>query len=307
MLSMMLMCWNTSHLLARTLETLKNQDISSWDWELLIIDDNSEDDVKGIIEKHGNGLPIKYHRLDHNMGMRGNTFSINYGIDNSVGDVLMWSTPEVMLPPNALSVAYNTARGKKNFITIPSHGLTSEIQLKIDEVDWKGDIHNINKLLEKYPLDDWNQIWFNLNFYESGRKDIGGKKKFYGNNQTVAVDKSIWLTSIGKFPYYLDYGSDDPWISGKRKRAKYTDVTLWEQSAYHQWHTRCQYWMALGKAPNWNKHGHTTSNLMNDPEVPKGGTCEMWDHGDRSNMSQSEIFSALQLAPLVEQTGFKEA
>ena len=304
-LSLILMVWNTSHLLARTLETLKNQGID--DWELLIIDDKSEDNVQKIIAQNGDGLPIKYHRLEHDMGMRGNTFAINYGLDNSIGEVVMWSTPEIMLPPNTLLTAYNTAREGKTFVTVPSHGMTSELQLEIDTIDWRESVYNIDKLVEKYPYDHWTQIWFNLNFYEHGRKDIGPKKTSFGNNQTVAVSKDLWLKSVGKFPYFLDYGSDDPWVSERRGTVGYRDVTLWDYAAYHQWHARCQYWMAQGKAPNWNRLGHTTSNIMNDPQVPKGGTCEIWDGGNRDKMSQSEIFSALQLAPLVEQTGFKEA
>ena len=41
-LSLILMTYNTSHLLARTLQTLRQQALD--DWELIVIDDNSEDE-----------------------------------------------------------------------------------------------------------------------------------------------------------------------------------------------------------------------------------------------------------------------
>ena len=74
-LSLILMCWNTSHLLARTLRTLQKQTLD--DWELIVVDDMSEDDVPLVLRQNGEGLPIKYHRLEHEMGMRGNTVSLN--------------------------------------------------------------------------------------------------------------------------------------------------------------------------------------------------------------------------------------
>jgi len=278
------MCWNTAYLLPRTLYTLRDQGID--DWELLIIDDKSEDDVKAVVDQFPD-LPIKYHRLEHDMGMRGNTFSLNYGIEHAVGDVMMWSTPEVMLPPGTLRAAYDTANcNKKLFVTIPSHGLSYDRQMLIDTVDWKTDIRNIDALIVGAAPDSIPSVWFYGNFYKDGRIDIGVRRTNYGNNQTVAVNRTLWNSTIGKFPYFLDYGSDDPWICEERKAKGYTDITLWDYASYHQWHMPLGYWMALGKAPNWNKFGHTTSNIMNDPRVSSGGTCKKWDRGSQEPYPQ---------------------
>lgn len=314
-LSLILMCWNTSHLLARTLQTLQKQTLD--DWELIVVDDMSEDDVPLVLRQNGEGLPIKYHRLEHEMGMRGNTVSLNYGIEQARGYVVMWSTPEVMLPPGALWAAYEAhIRGEVGrklgakscsplWVTIPSHGLTAELQLCIDKVDWESDLHNIEEMALEFPPSHWNSIWFYLNFYQNGRR--GGPRKLnYGNNQTVAVAREEWLDTVGSFPLFCDYGSDDPWISRERGRHGYTDVTLWNQEGYHQWHTTCQYWMAQGKAPNWNAKAHTTSNVANDPRIEaRGGTCEIWDHGDRSPMTEAQIEDALRQGPMVAATGFR--
>lgn len=306
-LSLILMCWNTAHLLGRTLETLKNQNFAE-EWELLIIDDFSEDDVPLVLEQHGQGLPIEYHRLEHKMGMRGNTFALNYGLQKAIGEGVMWSTPEVMLPPGALEGVCSTLCLRRDdllWVTIPSHGISIDIQLCIDEVDWKSDIHAIETLVNDLEPSDSVSIWFYLNFFEDGRWD-GYRKKTFGNNQTVGVLRKRWLETIGRFPYFLDYGSDDPWVASIRKANGYTDVTLWEHEAYHQWHAPIGYWIALGKAPNWNKFGHTTSNLLDDPEVPFGGTCIVWDGGSRVQMTSKEIEAALSLREFVYATGFRE-
>lgn len=299
-LSLMLMVYNTAHLLKRTLRTLENQGVD--DFELLIIDDNSEDDVQAACAS--SDLPIRYFRLEHDMGMRGNTASINHGLSVAEGDIVMWSTPEVMLKPGTLAAIVNelSQDGDRKFVTVPSHGLTSEIQLEIDTVNWVADLSGIDTLVDK-SNDDFTHRWFNLNFYPDG--DINKPHKgSYGNNQTVAVNREAWLRTVGKFPLFLDYGSDDPWVSGKRKTLGYKDVTMWDHDAYHQWHPKAQYWMAYGNAPNWNRYGHTMSNLANDPEVPLGGTCEIWDHGSHEQLTPAEIEGELSLAPLVNMTGF---
>jgi len=305
-LSLILMCWNTSHLLARTLQTLQKQTLD--DWELIVVDDMSEDDVPLVLRQNGEELPIEYHRLEHDMGMRGNTVSLNYGVEQARGDVVMWSTPEVMLPLGALDAVCQThahnKRGCPIWVTIPSHGLTAELQLRIDEVDWQSCVHNIKELADGYAVEDWNSIWFYLNFYQNGRRDTILKAN-YGNNQTVAVMRQEWLDTVGSFPLFCDYGSDDPWVSRERGRHGYKDVTLWDQEGYHQWHTTCQYWMAQGKAPNWNAKAHTTSNLLDDPRVPRAGTCEIWDHGDRSPLTEAQIVDALRQGPMVAATGFR--
>jgi len=307
-LTLFLMVWNTSHLMARTLETLKKQTID--DWELLIIDDNSEDDVQKVLQENGDGLPIKYHRLEHDMGMRGNTFSLNYGLEHATGDVVMWSTPEVMLPPRALERAYeeNIYTDQLMWVTVPSHGLTAEIQLLIDTVDWRSDIDNIKHLLDDVPEDHWNSVWFNLNFHANGRLSQPSRQemgKEYGNNQTVAVMREQFIQEIGTFPYFLDYGSDDPWISRVRKEHGYRDLTLWDQEAYHQWHPTCQYWMAQGKAPHWNKWGHSTVNILGDSRVPEDGTCNIWDAGKTDSLTDDEKQRALSQRDVVVATGFR--
>lgn len=296
-LSLILMVWNTAHLLGRTLKTLEQQDT---DFEILVVDDNSEDDVAAIVAT--SSLPIKHLRLEHNFGMRGNTESIRAGIEAATGDVVMWSTPEVMLSPLTLDAVVNTVSSKR-FVTVPSHGLTLGIQLQLDSVDWHSNINNIATLVAASD-DDFTHRWFNLNFYQDGDTSKPHKQS-YGNNQTVAVLKEQWLKDVGHFPRFYDWGSDDPWVSGKRREKGYTDVTLWEYPAYHQWHAKAQFWMAQGKAPHWNRFGHTMSNIANDPQVPAGGTCTIWDGGSHAQMTQQEIDSELSWSDWVDQTGFR--
>ena len=305
--SLILMVWNTSHLMKRTLETLKQQTMPAKDWELIIVDDNSLDDVEGTLNEHGKGLPIRYYRLDHSMGMRGNTVSLNYGIRKAQGNVVMWSTPEVMLAPHTLDAVYETHladQDKALWVTVPSHGLTQDLQMKIDTVDWRDDVHNIKQLVDGVDPDHWDSVWFHLNYFEHGCT-YNAPSKNYGNNQTVAVVRWRWESTIGRFPYFCDYGSDDPWIADERRKHNFKDVTLWSQEAYHQWHIHGKYWIAQDLAPYWNHNSHTIDNLLGDPLVPVGGTCEIWDQGVRTGLSRGERQEALMSKDAVDATGFR--
>ena len=307
-LSLILMVWNTAHLLERTLCTLETQD-TAFNWELIVVDDNSLDDVPAVLNKH-TSLPIRYFRLEHDMGMRGNTVSSNYGVCKArSSEVVMWSTPEVMFSPGTLQAAWETARvDEPRWVTVPSHGISHDIQVGIDETDWRNNISCLDTLANLAPVDHWDSAWFYLNFYDNGRRDTPSKRERgieYGNNQSVAVNKSIWNKKIGRFPYFLDWGSDDPWIAGKRRKEGYRDITLWDYPGYHQWHINCQYWMAQGLAPHWNKFAHTIDNVLGDPEVPPGGTCELWDGGNREKMTKEEIESTKGGKYWVEATGYR--
>lgn len=306
-LSLILMVWNTSHLMRRTLHTLRQQTMPTKDWELIIVDDCSWDDVEGMLDKYGKDLPIKYHRLAHGMGMRGNTVALNYGIRKAMGNVVMWSTPEVMLAPRTLDAVYEqhlSNRDKPFWVTVPSHGLTASLQVRLDEVDWRDDVHNIKHLVDGVDPDHWDSVWFYLNYYDNGRT-YNEAHKNYGNNQTVAVVRWRWESTIGRFPYFCDYGSDDPWIADERRKYGFEDVTLWDQEAYHQWHVHGKFWMAQDMAPYWNYNSHTIDNLLGDPLVPVGGTCDLWDGGDRKGLSGDEIDDALKSKDTVWATGFK--
>lgn len=75
--------FNRQHLLSRAIDSVLNQTYKNW--ELLIIDDGSQDDTKNFIEN--NFLfnnKIRYFERPHN----GLAFSRNFGIKNSIGNFI---------------------------------------------------------------------------------------------------------------------------------------------------------------------------------------------------------------------------
>jgi glycosyltransferase involved in cell wall biosynthesis len=270
--------WNTSHLLKRSIYTYMNQDLDPNRWELIIIDDNSLDDVKTVIAPLEGKINIRYVRLDHGYGMRGNTISFNTAFEMSQGNIIAETTPECMLPPDALSrMLLPHYIEPRCFVALKTHNLTPELQLMLDTVDWKKDLNLIR------DLPGWSHAWVHAN----------DNITHFGTHQICSIKKSVFyeITERRGFPLFCDYGSEDPWYSGLRERKGIKDITLPNSCmAIHQWHLPFQYWISKGYGPNLNFSAHSKANYMDDKSghVPPGGSCTIWDKGIRDEISQEQ-------------------
>jgi glycosyltransferase involved in cell wall biosynthesis len=264
-ISLCMCVWNTSHLLKRSVFTYLKQTMPRNEFEIIIIDDNSEDDVLEAIKPIAKELNVVYVRLNHNFGMRGCTYAFNTAFGLAKGKVLAETTPETLLQPETLEVMYEYAMKGRNFVAFKTYNLVHWMQHKIDEIDWKSDIMNCSK------LDGWNESYVQCNVANT----------HFGTHQTCAIKKELFYELWGKdgFVLYGDYGSEDPAYLNIRERAGINDITIMDIMCVHQWHLPFQYWMSKGKAPYLNKWAHSTSNFMNDKsgKVPEQGTRYIWD------------------------------
>lgn len=290
--SLVMAVWNTSHLLGRTLHSLTQQTFD--DFEVIVIDDNSEDDVAGAIEPYQDKLDIKLHSLHHDLGMRGNTVSFNVGFSLAQGEMILENTPEIMFYPDCVNdmVSVLEGRGPASWISIRTYNITPEDQMQIETVDWKKDVRNLENLPNFHS--DWTQN--------------NTKQPFFGTHQTCIFYREDWFKYWVRYPFFLDYGTDDPWNAGVRNREGIDSYTI-EPFVYHQWHAPIGFWMALDKAPNWNIWGHTMRNHYNDPLVPEGGTALLWDRDNEGGpyrmMTEQEAEGWRHLKQEVIGTGFK--
>jgi len=275
------------------LHTLTQQTYGVENFEVIVIDDNSEDDVDSVVAPYVDQLDIKVHHLTHNFGMRGNTVSLNTAFGLAQGDILFENTPEIMLYPQCIEdmVQKLCKIGGKGWVSVRTKNLVAEDQLLIDTVDWMRNIRNIE------ILPNFNCPWTMHNT----------KKTFFGTHQTCATYRSSWYHYMGRFPFFLDYGTDDPWYSGRREEYGFISETI-TPFVYHQWHAPIGFWMAFDRAPNWNKWGHTMKNHYNDPLVWPNGTGWQWDRdqegGYTTRLSEADKDNWKGLLSKVENTGF---
>jgi glycosyltransferase involved in cell wall biosynthesis len=293
--SLCIAVWNTSHLLKRSIETYIGQDFDPQEWELVVIDDNSEDDVLAAISPARGRLNVRYERLEHPYGMRGNTVSFNAAFSMAQGEILMETTPETMLPRNTITKLHEPHLAHPRcFVAMKTYNLTPHLQLLIDTVDWR------KNLMAIATLPGWHDPWVQNN--------VGTAN--FRTHQTCSIRKAVFyeLNNGQGFPLFGDWGSEDPWYAGARAQAQIEDLTLPNEfMAIHQWHPPFHYWMAKGKAPNLNRFAHSLNNYLNDRSdaVPAGGTCEIWDAGLREQQSKQEKDMWGTLDSLVRATGAK--
>lgn len=129
--SVVLSCYNRSELFARGLKSYTWQTMNPDEFEIIIVDDNSTEDLSEVYKPYIGKLNIKHIKFDHkkhpiwhimNDPEYKRTYhvpedqenhyhtpalSTNIGIHHARGDVICTSQPEVILSPDALKMGYN--------------------------------------------------------------------------------------------------------------------------------------------------------------------------------------------------------
>lgn len=290
-ISLCMCVYNTSHLLKRSIETYYNQTMPKDSYELIIVNDNSDDDVWAVVEPWMDKMNIRYFHIRHHDGMRGGMIPFSLAYKWSEAEILAEVTPETMIHPNVIQMMYDLHEGKqKRFVTFKTWNLTKELQLIIDTVDWRENLDNIQ------TLPDFRNNWTIAN----------EQKTAFRTHQTSSYRRKDFFELWGEHGYwrYNDYGSCDPKFSNLRETNGWEDYVVMSPMVYHQWHPPFQWAMAHGKAKWFNKHAHTILNYSGDPRIPKNGTREIWDGNDDSPLSPEQIAEWRALDDIVYATGY---
>lgn len=105
---------NRTKLFKRSLETFKRQTLPANEFELVVVDDASEEDVKLTLETCGSGLNIQYIRIDSSRNdfpiFWGPALSNNVGFKASTGDVTVITGPEILHRETNLEYAFEAAQ-----------------------------------------------------------------------------------------------------------------------------------------------------------------------------------------------------
>jgi len=275
--SLTICVWNTSHLLIKSIEAFCKQDFPTQNWELIVVDDASLDDVEAAIEFAKGKINMRYVRLEHEYGMRGNCVAFGTGFAFSRGEIIMESTPEIIFTPDGVRVMYEPhLTEERAFVATKTYNLEYGTQMLIDTVDWRSDVNKIKE------LDGFMSDWTQSNVSNT----------HFGTHQSCSIKKAVFyeITNGYGFPLYGDYGTEDPMYCGLRERVNVKDITIMEPMFFHQWHLPFSYFSSMGYAPMLNKWNHTTSNYLGCESglVPPGGTSTIWDHGSDEKIGDAE-------------------
>ncbi len=99
-ISVAICTWNRSRLLTQTLTNFVELTIpESVEWELIVVDNNSTDDTKQVIQRFADKLPIRY--LFENQ--QGHSYSRNAAVQSATGELILWTDNDVIVDPGWLA------------------------------------------------------------------------------------------------------------------------------------------------------------------------------------------------------------
>ncbi len=97
--------WNGATTLPATLESIsKMKREDAFEWEIVIVDNNSTDETQAVCQSYVGRLPIRVVLETK----QGHSFSRNCAIDNAKGEFIAWTDDDVIVDENWLSV-YDSA------------------------------------------------------------------------------------------------------------------------------------------------------------------------------------------------------
>lgn len=104
-ISIVICTYNREDSLAETLESLRSQTVPSRDFEILVVDNNSPDGTRSVVERFAaSGLPVE-HRLEPSQGLN---FARNAGLRAAAADWVMYLDDDVRAHPDLVERAFET-------------------------------------------------------------------------------------------------------------------------------------------------------------------------------------------------------
>lgn len=112
-ISVVISAKNRSKLFRRSLKQYNKQSMPKKDWELVVVDDDSDEDLLGVLKEHASNLNWQYVRMDSKKNdfpiYWGPSLSNNVGFKSAKGEVTCIAGPEIMIDSNVIEVSYHSA------------------------------------------------------------------------------------------------------------------------------------------------------------------------------------------------------
>ncbi|MBC8953945.1 glycosyltransferase [Xenorhabdus sp. PB62.4] len=112
--SVLIITRNKPERLDITLKSLSNQYVNYFSFEVIIIDDGSDIDLKNIIEKYYYYLNIEYIKIKH----QGISVARNIGINAASGEIIIFTDDDVILNPTFVSAHVFEHLKEKNLAVV---------------------------------------------------------------------------------------------------------------------------------------------------------------------------------------------
>ncbi len=240
-LSILISTWNRRGQLAVSLECLARQ---AWrDFEVLLNDDGSTEDIESLAEQFGKYMPLRFFRSTRERWHSCPSRAFKMMLPHAAGDVVAITHPEMMLSQSATWVlycgtfepvpgsheyaidgAFSPDQAQWRWVSLKAGFFDATLYARIDEVDWHADVDNV-RLLPGYD--------------ETG--GFAGKKNPWHAAQlaypwwfagAARRDCPIW----DALPAIDGHGIVDMWLCRYRRDHGILDVVPHQVLCYHQPH-----------------------------------------------------------------------
>lgn len=283
--------------LDNALFTYSQQTLPREEWEYIFVDDMSTDETKIVVEKwQKKGLPIRYFTAEE-LGhpkvpgvWRDGCKLRNAGSTHAFGEVIVSTHPEIMIPPDALEVMYNTSK------LYPDAWITG-IPYWMPEgklpTGWKKDLNAIQKM-----KGFWDPSWPDP-LHSPGAVDYRNQNQQIRSTWESEV---FWGMSMAKWRWMGGFHEFDVWgsvdIDFLNRRSMCAIRTVIAQSVYsdhkssylmvyHQWHTSKRDMDATMEALK----GLSYSNV--EQARKSGGLYPIYNHGHRERTTDGGLAGIL--------------
>lgn len=284
--------FNRGKLLDRALATYANQTLDRRYWEYVLVDDGSQDNTLDVAQKwKDRGLPIQVYDVAKDLGRpkepgkwRDGSIGRNIGSTMCHGKVLVATHPEILVPPDALEVAYESVCQYPNdwHTAIPYWMPENTDDVYGDEWELKPDLLRLRDI-PGFP--EWpkvNEICDYRNYNQERRRDWESEVWF-------AMSMKLWR-EIGGFTEFEVWGPVDVDFSNRRRvigiptrilTSLQSEATSGNLMVYHQWHTSPRDRDLCDEA--LNKHGWNYSDAHS--ALKSGGLFNIWKTGPRERLT----------------------
>ena len=185
-ISVIIPTYNRSHMICDAIDSLCQQDLAVADFEVLVVDNNSQDETKNVVEKY-----IKEHK-EYNIRYifeprQGDYFARNRGADEAIGKYLVFTDDDALFDTNYLSTILNL------FETYPNVGVVGTRIV----VKWEGGtpakwIKPYEYLLGAASISSQGYVIWSIGMYV--------------NNGSLAVKRDLYISVGGINPAQIgDY------------------------------------------------------------------------------------------------------
>lgn len=214
-----------------SLFTLANQTLD--DYEVVLVDDNSTEDIESLYRQYKSKMKMQYIRLEHESGWRDCSIGLNHGIRASKGEVIAVSMPEVALSKRGLELLYEPHYHLTKYPHHYSYQTTDRKIAILQSPIWLGQVPMSKKKWSELSWTDYIGTLGALDEIDRSVQIGNG----WGNFVCISLKRKDW-EELGGLYEFESWGSTDPNFQHRRRSIGCSEVLidLPEAVILHQWH-----------------------------------------------------------------------